>query len=84
MITVESLFQLIFNFKDYNDIGNFLRSIMGDQMINYSCTYVWCYIWFGVAISLLSIVWSHWHRAPPFKGPPKYLDLIYFCNILVI
>ena len=27
---------------------------------------------------------SHWHKAPTFKGPPKYLDLIYFCNILVI
>ena len=27
---------------------------------------------------------SHWHRAPTFKGPPKYIDLIYFCNILVI
>ena len=27
---------------------------------------------------------SHWHRAPTFRGPPKHLDLIYFCNILVI
>ena len=27
---------------------------------------------------------SHWHRAPTSKEPPKYLDLIYFCNILAM
>ena len=24
------------------------------------------------------------HRVPTFRVPPKHLDLIYFCNILVI
>ena len=48
---VESLFQLIFNFKYHIDIGNFSRSIMGEQIVgpdfavgvtNGSFMNVWC------------------------------------------
>ena len=62
MITVESLFQLIFNFKDYNDIGNFSGLIMGDQIVGPDFAVdvtngsLWMYgVTFRVAINLFLV-----------------------------